>query len=313
MNDSKQGYYGKPIVKPHEWKPWVPAYFWVGGTAGAATVGTVLARMRGMHDLARIYKRTALAGMIISPIFLTIDLGVKHRFYNMFRVFKPTSPMSVGSWLLGMLGGTLTVSTIAELLGIEWLSTVTEIMAAPLGPAVASYTSVLISNTATPVWHEAYRELPFIFISSAAGGAGAVGVLFGPEDERGPAQRAMILGEIGKLVGVKAMQNNLGPVLSEPYHKGAAGAMEKGAMLTGIASLLLAVAGRKNRVISQAAAALSVVSGILERFTILEAGKQSAQDPKYVIEQQRAAAQQEEPSAQPSTTTYSPEPAAMPQ
>ena len=312
MNDSKQGYYGRPIVKPHEWKPEVPAYFWIGGTAGAAAVGTVLARMRGMHDLARIYKRTALAGLIVSPALLVSDLGVKHRFYNMLRVFKPTSPMSVGSWLLTMLGGMLTASTVAELLGIEWLSTATEIMAAPLGPAVASYTAVLISNTATPVWHEAYRELPFIFVSSAVGGAGAVGVLFGPEEERGPAHRAMIIGEIGKLLGVKAMQKGLGPVLSEPYRKGDAGMMEKSAMLTGLASLILAVAGRKNRAVSQAAAAFSIVSGVLERFTILEAGKQSAQDPKYVIEQQRAAAREQESLETPSSVTYSPELTATP-
>jgi formate-dependent nitrite reductase membrane component NrfD len=312
MNDSKQGYYGQPIVKPHEWKPWVPAYFWIGGTAGAATIGTVLARMRGMHDLARVYKRTALAGMIASPIFLILDLGVKHRFYKMLRVFKPTSPMSVGSWLLTMLGGTLAASTIAELLGIEWLSTAGEILAAPLAPAVASYTAVLISNTATPVWHEAYRELPFIFVASAVGGAGAVGVLFADENETGPSHRAMVLGDIGKLLGVKLMQQRLGQVLSEPYNKGPAGTMEKGAMLSGIAALALAIAGRKNQTLSKAAAALSLVSGMLERFTIMEAGKQSAQDPKYVIEQQRAAAQRQEPHVQPSTVTCSPAPAAMP-
>lgn len=312
MNDSKQGYYGRPIVKPHEWKPEVPAYFWVGGTAGAATVGMALARMRGMHDLARIYKRAALAGVILSPALLISDLGVRHRFYNMLRVFKPTSPMSVGSWLLTMLGGMLAASTIAELLGIEWLSTATEFMAAPLGPAVASYTAVLIANTATPVWHEAYRELPFIFVSSAMGGAGAVGVLFADEKETGPSHRAMILGDIGKLLGVKVMQRNLGNVLAEPFHKGRAGTMEKAAMFSGIAALALGIAGRKNRTISKAAAALSIVSGMLERFTILEAGKQSAQDPKYVIEQQRGAAETQEPIDRPAAVTYSPELTATP-
>jgi formate-dependent nitrite reductase membrane component NrfD len=310
MNDSKQGYYGKPIVKPHEWRPEVPAYFWVGGTAGAATVGMVLARIRGMHDSARIYKRAALAGMLVSPALLISDLGVRHRFYNMLRVFKPTSPMSVGSWLLTMLGGMLTASTIAELLGLDWLSTATEVMAAPLGPAVASYTAVLIANTATPVWHEAYRELPFVFVSSGIGGAGAVGVLFGPEEERGPAQRAMILGDIGKLLGVKLMQRNLGRVLSEPYRKGRAGMLESAAMFSGLLALGFGIVGRKNRAASQAAAAFSLVSGILERYTIMEAGKQSAQDPKYVIEQQRAAAREEQPSGEPPAVTYSREPAA---
>ena len=288
MNGSSHGYYNKPIVKPHEWKPEVPAYFWIGGMAGAATVGTVLARIRGTHGLARLYKRIALAGMLASPVLLISDLGVKHRFLNMLRVFKPTSPMSVGSWMVTALGGMLTVSTVAEALELDVLSTLTEVLAAPLGPLVASYTAVLIANTATPVWHEAYAELPFIFISSAIGGAGALGVLFAPAEECGAAHRAMILGDIGKLAGVKLMQRNLGDVLSEPYRKGKAGAMENAAMNLGIAALGLGILGRRNRAMSCAAAVMSIASGVLERFTILQAGKQSAEDPRYVIEQQRA-------------------------
>lgn len=310
--ETQPGYYGHPIVKPHEWKPWVPAYFWVGGTAGAATVATLLARARGMHGLATIFKRTALAGMFVSPAFLILDLGVKHRFHHMLRVFKPTSPMSVGSWALTALGGLLTVSTLAEVFEIGPLSLATEIMALPLGPIVASYTAVLISNTATPVWHEAYRELPFVFISSAVGGAGAVGVLFAPEEETGPAHRAMILGDIGKLAGVKVMQRNLGEPLAEPYHKGPAGAMARAAMATGLMALALGIFGRKNRNVSKAAAALSIVSGILERFTITQAGKQSAEDPKYVIEQQRKAieAKQLRGESERTSVTYSRELAA---
>ena len=301
------GYYNKPIVKPHEWKPWVPAYFLVGGMAGAATVGTVLARIRGMHDLARVYKRAALAGMIVSPVFLTIDLGVKHRFINMLRVFKPTSPMSVGSWLLAALGGILTASTLAEEFDLGPLSIATELLALPLGPLVASYTSVLISNTATPVWHEAYRELPFVFVSSAVAGAGAVGVLFAPAEQSGAAHRAMVLGDLGKLASVKLMQRNLGEVLSEPYSRGKAHSLGKAAMTLGAAALALGIFGRRNRVASCTAAVVSIASGALERFTVMQAGKQSAEDPKYVIEQQRALELREGVRDNHRSATYSPE------
>lgn len=304
------GYYNKPIVKPHEWKPWVPAYFWIGGTAGAAAVGTVLARMRGMHGLAKVYKRTALAGMLVSPILLTIDLGVKHRFINMLRVFKPTSPMNVGSWLLAGLGGILGVSTLAEILDVGPLSTATEILALPLGPLVASYTSVLISNTATPVWHEAYRELPFVFVSSAIGGAGAIGVLFAPAEQSGAAHRAMVMGDVGKLASVKIMKRNLGKTLSEPYETGKAGTLDHAATALAIAAVGLGVLGRRSRAASCAAAVLSIASGVLERFTVFQAGKQSAQDPKYVIEQQRRVEETIEPRAEAPSVTYSPERAA---
>ena len=41
-----QSYYGRPIVKPHVWKPYIAWYFWIGGAAGAASVECVCARMR---------------------------------------------------------------------------------------------------------------------------------------------------------------------------------------------------------------------------------------------------------------------------
>ena len=285
MSDS---YYGRPIVKPHQWKPEVPAYFWIGGTAGAAAVGCTVARIRGAHGLARVFKRTALAGALASPILLTLDLGVPLRFYNMFRVFKPTSPMNLGSWVLTAFGGALTASTLAELCGVKAASVIGELAAAALGPVVTTYTAVLISNTATPVWHEAYEGLPFVFIASGLAGAGAVGVLFAPPEERGIARRAMVLGSLGMGAGMQGMQVGLGPLLSEPYHEGKAGAMHGAATLLGLAGASLGVIGRKNRFVSSTAALCTIAAGVLERFTIFQAGKQSAQDPKYVVESQRA-------------------------
>ena len=44
-----------------------------------------------------------------------------------------------------------------------------------LGPAVASYTGVLIADTAVPAWHDAHRELPFLFVGSAASAAAGLG------------------------------------------------------------------------------------------------------------------------------------------
>ena len=49
-----------------------------------------------------------------------------------------------------------------------------------VAPAVASYTAVLLSDTATPSWHEAYRELPFVFVGSAAAAAGGLGMIGSP-------------------------------------------------------------------------------------------------------------------------------------
>ena len=60
--------------------------------------------------------------------------------------------------------------------------------AAAIAPALASYTAVLLSQTAVPAWHEAHRELPFVFTGSAAASAAGVGMLRGAAPPR-PARR----------------------------------------------------------------------------------------------------------------------------
>ncbi|MBV8152318.1 MAG: polysulfide reductase NrfD [Candidatus Eremiobacteraeota bacterium] len=277
-------YYGRSIVKPHEWKPVIPLYFWIGGTAGAAAAACVLARIRGSHGLAKTYKRIALGGALVAPVLLTVDLGVPARFYNMFRVFKPTSPMSLGSWLLLAFGGALSLSTLAEFAELAWISIPLEFAAAALGPGVTTYTAVLIANTATPVWHEAYPTLPFVFVASGISGAGALAVLCAPNEEAGPARRAMLLGEAGVIASMRAMERQVGEFLSEPYRQGKAGALQRAATALGAAALAAGFFGKKARWPTRVAGVLAIASGILERFAIVEAGTQSAKDPKYAVE-----------------------------
>ena len=62
-----------------------------------------------------------------------------------------------------------------------------------LGPAVASYTSVLLADTAVPAWHEGHRELPFVFAGSAVTAAGGLGMLAVRPDDAGQAVRFAVL------------------------------------------------------------------------------------------------------------------------
>ena len=178
-------YYGRPIVKPHVWTPLIPLYFWVGGTTGAAAAHGAIERLRGNDAMADVQKRVALAGLVISPVLLVFDLGVPARFLNMLRVLKVTSPMSVGSWILVSLGGVVFASNAADWIGARRTGRALEIPAAILGPCLTAYTAALIANTATPVWHEAYAELPFVFAAGGIAGAGACGAAFcAPERAR---------------------------------------------------------------------------------------------------------------------------------
>src|SRR5262249_59382725 len=93
---------------------------------------------------------------------------------SVLRFSRVPSPMSVGAWLLAGSGAATTAEAACELLGIfPRLRLVPATMSAVLGPPLATYTATLVSDTAIPVWHDARRELPFAFATSAAASAGA--------------------------------------------------------------------------------------------------------------------------------------------
>jgi hypothetical protein len=84
----------------------------------------------------------------------------------------------------------------------------------------------------------------------------------------------------------EVMQRQLGDV-GEPYHKGLAGSLSTvSKMLTGSGAAVMAVFGRRPWA-RAAGGALIATGAACTRFTVFEAGKESARDPKYVVSQQR--------------------------
>ena len=80
------------------------------------------------------------------------DLGRPERFLNMLRMFKVTSPMSMGSWILTASGGATTLATSHELFGwFRRLGPLGKAASPILGPALATYIAVLVADTAVPV------------------------------------------------------------------------------------------------------------------------------------------------------------------
>src|SRR6185503_13774379 len=96
-------YYGSPMLKQPVWIWTVPAYFYVGGVAGAALVlGAVaqLTRDSELRPLVRTCRSIGAAGHVIGSALLIHDLGRPSRFFHMLRVFNVKSPLSIGSWIL---------------------------------------------------------------------------------------------------------------------------------------------------------------------------------------------------------------------
>ena len=94
----------RAVLKEPVWTAEIPLYFYAGGLAGASAGLGLLSDLRGERVLARRAWALALAGSVVSPALLISDLGVPRRFLHMLRLFKVTSPMSVGSWILAAFG-----------------------------------------------------------------------------------------------------------------------------------------------------------------------------------------------------------------
>ncbi|MCU1675871.1 MAG: nrfD, partial [Frankiales bacterium] len=193
-------YYGRPVVKPAPWTNDIPAYLFLGGVAAGSSLLGAGAAATGRPSLRRTGRIGALAALTGSMYALVHDLGKPARFHHMLRVAKPTSPMSVGTWVLTVYGPMAGMAGAAELLpGLPksvrdgFAGTLLRVGAAPAGllaalaaPAVASYTAVLLADTATPAWHSAHRELPFVFVGSAAAAAGGLAMLGARVADAGP-------------------------------------------------------------------------------------------------------------------------------
>jgi hypothetical protein len=300
-------YYGRPILKQPTWTWEIPTYFFAGGMAGAASAFAAAAELRGDRALARRAWVVALAGVGASPPLLISDLGRPERFHHMLRVFKPTSPMNVGSWILSGAGTAIALGAARSVLG--WFPRLGRVSgaAAVLGPALSTYTGVLVADTAIPVWHEARRELPWVFAAGSAMSAGAAVALIGGG---APARRLALAGAAGELAATNAMERRLGE-LGEPYREGEAGRFARSAKLTiAVGGGLVAVAhamrsgraqsGRRAaapHALTAAGALLLLAGAFATRWSIYKAGFQSAANPRYVVEPQRARVEAQNVSA----------------
>jgi formate-dependent nitrite reductase membrane component NrfD len=283
-------YYGRPVLKEPAWgTPAVPGYLFLGGLAGASSLLAASAQLTGRHELALTAKTAAAGAISLSAVALVEDLGRPARFYNMLRVFKPTSPMSIGSWLLtgyGPAAGVAAVSAVTGLLpGVGRAATAA---AAAFAPGVAAYTAALLADTAVPAWHEAHRELPYLFVSSAATAAGGLGLVLVRPEQAGPARNLAVVGASAEIVAKNLLIRRLRGGAAQAYQSGRAGHLLAAAEVLSVCGLTVAAAlGGRNRVAAAIAGTALVASSALTRFGVFHAGQASARDPKYTTVPQR--------------------------
>jgi hypothetical protein len=206
----------------------------------------------------------------------------------MLRVFKPTSPMSVGVWILAGYAPLAAGAAAADVAGrLPRLRRTAGLGAAGLGSAVATYTAALIANTAVPAWHEGRRELPLLFAGSAASAAAGWGLIVAPAAQNEPAVRMAVLGALAELGAEQLLERRLG-MIAETLQDGKAGRrLRLAKALTTTGAIGAGALARRSRPLAIAAGAALLAGSAFTRFGLFEAGMASARDPKYTVEPQR--------------------------
>ncbi|MCF2572436.1 NrfD/PsrC family molybdoenzyme membrane anchor subunit [Brevibacterium sp. UCMA 11754] len=316
-------YYGRPIVKAPPWGDEIALYLFLGGLAGGSSLLGLGAQFSDRPGLRIATRLTAITATGVGGAALVADLGRPERFLNMMRVFKVSSPMSLGTWILSGFGvgsGVLAAIEVDRLTGLRLplgplrrvlhaFETPAALESALFATPLAAYTGALLGDTAVPTWNAAGRNgLSYVFVSSAAVAAGGTAMALAPVRETGPARLLALVGAAGEAITMDRMKKGMHPAEVEPLEEGEPGhklhRAEKlliaGAIGTAVAEVGARVfakklgkgAGWKTRT---ALRALSVVSGTAlaaasayTRFGVLEAGIDSTKDPRHVVEPQRA-------------------------
>ena len=303
--DGQPAYYDISLLKSPVWTPEVGTYFFLGGLSSSAFS---LARLADRFGRGRYRTLTqagtaiaALAALPCAPLLIW-DLGDRSRFHHMLRVWKPSSPMNLGSWTLTiytLMGG---IAALRELLrtlrkddplvGGAWAldeaaGLVADGAGIPLGLLLAGYTGILLSTTANPLWSRNTWIGALFSASAVSAGAGATRLALEVlgQEEAGADSLAKVetLARAAEAVAHAGFLSAAGP-LAAPLTEGKykphylAGAIGAGIVLPEILNRL-PVPKQHRRWLSIAAGVFSLAGGYLLRSSFVAAGRPSAEDP----------------------------------
>ena len=303
--DGTPAYYDISLLKSSVWTHEVGTYFFLGGLS---TSSFSIARMADRFGRGK-YRNvtqvgTAIAALTALPCapLLIWDLGDRTRFHHMLRVWKPSSPMNLGSWTLTvytLMGG---IAAGREFLRVrrkdaplagaakvvdEVAGLVTDGVGVPLGLLLAGYTGVLLSTTSNPLWSRNSWIGALFSASAVAAGSGAIKLSLEVLGQEGAATEA--LGKVESAAhAVEAVCHagflaQAGP-LAKPLTHGEfkkeywGGAVAAGLIVPELLNLIPASKPAK-RWLSVAAGLIALSGGFALRSAFVAAGKPAANDP----------------------------------
>jgi len=309
--DPSDAYRDVPFLKQPVWKNEVAAYFFLGGiSAGSGLLGSIAELTGGekYRKLARDAHYVSFITFLPCPLLLIDDLGVPTKFHHMLRIFKPSSPMNLGSWAFAVHGAGATVLLI-RLLAAEGklplsraitraITMLPEKLLAGLGiPSslvLAGYTGVLLGTTSIPVWYTS-RLLGALFTaSSIATGASALRLVSLSTHDTGDDIDA--LSSINLLADTSVFASYVAYLVTtgksaRPLWTGGRRYLNVTSLGALVLSLVLHLVGTKGTMGKwgkMLGAIASLASGGLLRWAIVRAGSASALDRHGALESMRA-------------------------
>jgi formate-dependent nitrite reductase membrane component NrfD len=284
------------MLKAPVWTLYVPSYYFAGGAAGAALVLGAAAQFKGAPELDGLVRRAHWMGIIGSTVgsgLLILDLGRPTRFLNMMRVFRPTSPMNMGSWILAATPAAAITAGLFARSQTNWryVGEIAGYVSGLLGLGLCTYTGVLVANSAVPVWQESRRVLPFLFGASGMSAAGSILNLF--EDNghaRGIVRHFAIAGAVAELGCSFAMERQASrvPRVGLPFKQGLSSVLWRAAAVLAGASVAIAMLPGRSRQKRACAGVCGALGSLALRFAVHYAGDQSARDPRASFHLQHA-------------------------
>jgi formate-dependent nitrite reductase membrane component NrfD len=291
-------YYDRPLLKKPHWDWNVITYLFLGGVMGGSGLVASLAQRSEDKALERTSRYLSVPLAMACPALLISHLGRPERFLNMMRIVKFRSAMSLGVWGLIGYSGFATLNA-AAMLARRNVNPLSSAMQALFGGFIMTYTGVLLSGTAIPIWGKGKYHIPAMSVASAISGACALNsIALSLNGGAGAAQHKLekleacsALLELAVLAHFRSYAGSTGKPMFEGsrgdrFRTWTIGAGIVAPLLLNLPSILSRNNGKKPSLLrTLAAGALTLAGGYILRETLIEAGKESADDPKEAFVQ----------------------------
>jgi Ni/Fe-hydrogenase subunit HybB-like protein len=168
------GYANTPVTKVPSWHGIIAWDVLLNGMATGLFMAAAITELTVpavFTAVAKVAYPVALVFLLVDLVLLVLDLGDSSRFHHMLRVFKPGSPMSLGTWCLTIFSLPLTaaagLSMLSEIgVDFKWARLVAVVVGLLPAFGSAAYKGVLLSTNSQPGWKDA-RSLGAYLSNSA--------------------------------------------------------------------------------------------------------------------------------------------------